>query len=277
MEAYKEYIYFRSRLLNANTGWIIELKATTLSPQPKVSPTASNDHLDSNDTRLSKTSSISGASTISGITNHSLTPHPSVPNDSTLRPGLLSVHISQAKEITLPPGISRPSETTSHSSSLLTSSRNNTHFRSKSLNWHLPYIVLEFDKNQIIVDGQSGELELPNWNYTGNFDVSRESQLSVQVYLRMTPPSSRQSSVDDAYLGGFKINPLFDENVAVKNLGEEIAYCLAEIGGGVDSSNRGFGFSKTTHSLPAKSSNCFRERSRAETNDVESSIDNRSI
>ena len=259
MEAYEECVYYRLRLLNANTGWYIELKATTLSSQPKVSPTASNDNLDPNDSRLSKTSSISGASTISGITNLSITPtnqtHPSVPNDTTLRPGLLSVHISQAKDLTLPPGLAKPSGMTSHSSSLITSSRNNTHYRSKSLNWHLPYIVLEFDKNQIIVDGQSGELELPNWNYTGNFDVSRESQLSVQVYLRMTPPSSRQSSVDDAYLGGFKINPLFDENVKAKNSREEIAKVLAEIGGGVDSSDRWHGFSETTHCLPAQSSN----------------------
>jgi serum/glucocorticoid-regulated kinase 2 len=31
--------------------------------------------------------------------------------------------------------------------------------------WWLPYIVLEFDKNEILVDALGGELDSPVWHY----------------------------------------------------------------------------------------------------------------
>lgn len=31
--------------------------------------------------------------------------------------------------------------------------------------WWLPYIVLEFDKNEIMVDALGGELDSPVWHY----------------------------------------------------------------------------------------------------------------
>ena len=32
-------------------------------------------------------------------------------------------------------------------------------------NWWLPYIVLEFDNNQVLVDAMGGDLANPIWNY----------------------------------------------------------------------------------------------------------------
>ena len=31
--------------------------------------------------------------------------------------------------------------------------------------WWLPYVVLEFDKNEILVDAMTGDLSKPEWNY----------------------------------------------------------------------------------------------------------------
>lgn len=31
--------------------------------------------------------------------------------------------------------------------------------------WWLPYIVLEFDKNEVLVDALGGELDSPVWHY----------------------------------------------------------------------------------------------------------------
>ena len=31
--------------------------------------------------------------------------------------------------------------------------------------WWLPYVVLEFDKNEILVDAMAGDLSKPEWNY----------------------------------------------------------------------------------------------------------------
>ena len=32
-------------------------------------------------------------------------------------------------------------------------------------NWWLPYVVLEFDNNQVLVDAMGGDLANPVWNY----------------------------------------------------------------------------------------------------------------
>jgi serum/glucocorticoid-regulated kinase 2 len=31
--------------------------------------------------------------------------------------------------------------------------------------WWLPYVVLEFDKNEILIDAMGGDLSSPVWNY----------------------------------------------------------------------------------------------------------------
>ena len=31
--------------------------------------------------------------------------------------------------------------------------------------WWLPYVVLEFDKNEVLVDAMAGDLSKPEWNY----------------------------------------------------------------------------------------------------------------
>jgi len=43
--------------------------------------------------------------------------------------------------------------------------------------WWLPYIVLEFDKNEILVDALGGDLTNPVWNYRADLSVESESLL----------------------------------------------------------------------------------------------------
>jgi len=43
--------------------------------------------------------------------------------------------------------------------------------------WWLPYIVLEFDKNEILVDALGGDLTNPVWNYRADLSVESESSL----------------------------------------------------------------------------------------------------
>ncbi|KAJ5907551.1 hypothetical protein N7495_000233 [Penicillium taxi] len=52
---------------------------------------------------------------------------------------------------------------------------------------YLPYALLDFEKNQVFVDAVSGTPENPLWagdNTAFKFDVSRKTELSVQLYLR---------------------------------------------------------------------------------------------
>jgi serum/glucocorticoid-regulated kinase 2 len=37
---------------------------------------------------------------------------------------------------------------------------------------YLPYVVLEFDKNEILIDAMDGDLSNPVWNYKAHLSVS---------------------------------------------------------------------------------------------------------
>jgi hypothetical protein len=86
----------------------------------------------------------------------------SATSDSTLKPGRLTVQIFEAKGLTLPPGVSRHPERPPSSS---VASVTRGHDRSKPSRSHLalPYIVLEFDKNQVVLETNYGELSAPVW------------------------------------------------------------------------------------------------------------------
>jgi serum/glucocorticoid-regulated kinase 2 len=79
---------------------------------------------------------------------------------------------------------------------------------------YLPYALLDFDKVQVFVDAVSGTPENPYWagdNTQYKFDVSRVTELSVQLYLRN--PNARPGSGrnDDIFLGACKVKPIFRE------------------------------------------------------------------
>lgn len=79
---------------------------------------------------------------------------------------------------------------------------------------YLPYALLDFDKLQVFVDAVSGSPENPLWagdNTSYKFDVSRVTELSVQLYLRN--PAARQGAgrSEDIFLGGARVTPRFEE------------------------------------------------------------------
>ena len=91
-------------------------------------------------------------------------------------------------------------------------SRNRDSLQRKQL-WWLPYVILEFDKNEVLVDALGGDLSSPVWMYSATFDVSRISELAVTTYLRTSPPGSTgdQNGSDmgnsDLCLGGIRYTP----------------------------------------------------------------------
>ncbi|KKK23862.1 serine/threonine-protein, partial [Aspergillus ochraceoroseus] len=79
---------------------------------------------------------------------------------------------------------------------------------------YLPYALLDFEKNQVFVDAVSGTPESPLWagdNTAFKFDVSRKTELNVQLYLRN--PAARQGAgrSEDIFLGAVKVHPRFEE------------------------------------------------------------------
>jgi len=69
--------------------------------------------------------------------------------------------------LTLAPGVQVPEviQKALNSSPATRRSISNRDSLHRKRNWWLPYIVLEFDNNQVLVDAMGGDLANPVWNY----------------------------------------------------------------------------------------------------------------
>jgi len=79
---------------------------------------------------------------------------------------------------------------------------------------HLPYALLDFEKVQVFVDAVSGSPENPYWagdNTQYKFDVSRATELNVQLYLRNPNARPGAGRSEDIFLGVCRVNPRFEE------------------------------------------------------------------
>lgn len=67
----------------------------------------------------------------------------------------------------------------------------------------LPYIVIDFDKNEILVSAKEGNAasKTVTWGHRAHFDVSREAEVTVSVYQRGTGQG-------DILLGSVRVKPL---------------------------------------------------------------------
>ena len=79
---------------------------------------------------------------------------------------------------------------------------------------HLPYALLDFDKLQVFVDSVSGSPQNPYWageNTSYKFDVSRATELAVNIFLRNPNARPGAGRSEDIFLGAVRINPRFEE------------------------------------------------------------------
>ena len=79
---------------------------------------------------------------------------------------------------------------------------------------HLPYALVDFDKQRVFINAVSGTPENPLWaggNTQYKFDVSRMTDLNVSLYIRnpTAPPNAGRN--EDIFIGTLKINPRFEE------------------------------------------------------------------
>ena len=161
------------------------------------------------------------------------------PPPAPAKPGILIVTLHEGKGFSLPPqhqqafssqnnavaGSLRPSTASSRVPGQISGSYGRPQSTGGGINAaptnhgrystrHLPYALLDFDKLQVFVDAVSGTPENPYWagdNTQYKFDVSRTTELSVQLYLRN--PNARPGSgrSEDIFLGACKVKPRFEE------------------------------------------------------------------
>ncbi|KAG0051908.1 AGC protein kinase Gad8 [Gryganskiella cystojenkinii] len=136
--------------------------------------------------------------------------------------GLLIIRVVEARGLTLPPGSNNPPFVPKQQPQ----SSGNPNRESLQRKWWLPYAVLEFDKNEVLIDALAGELSNPVWQYRAHFDVSRVSDVQLSLYIRIPNPkvvasleksadSMRESetSSEDVFLGNVKLDPRWDEQM----------------------------------------------------------------
>lgn len=110
---------------------------------------------------------------------------------------LLRVSVVTARGLALPPGqVLRPQQQTSEAKPTL---------RQRQMN--LPYVVLEFDKNEVLILGSGGDLMSPQWQFTANFDVSRHAEVMLHVYLRAEMVTNVGTPPPDAFGGVSRTMP----------------------------------------------------------------------
>ena len=80
--------------------------------------------------------------------------------------------------------------------------------------WWLPYLVMEFEVNQILIYPLGGELAKPLYMYQAHFDMSRNSEISIQAYIRKDEPGRGSEDAhdvgNDLHLGGISFMPDLD-------------------------------------------------------------------
>ncbi|KAG8905826.1 hypothetical protein FRB99_008191, partial [Tulasnella sp. 403] len=140
---------------------------------------------------------LNGSRSTTPVPSRSTTPRPphSMPDpqhhSNAARNGVLTVRVFSGRNLNLPPNTTLPAVIEQALLSGATQHRTpaNRESLQRKRSWWLPYVVLQFDKQEIMVDALGGELNAPAWMYKAHFDVSRISDLSISAYLRTQPPA----------------------------------------------------------------------------------------
>ncbi|KAG9102462.1 hypothetical protein FRC07_010234 [Ceratobasidium sp. 392] len=162
------------------------------------------------------TSSKASLGTSPAPSSRSTTPTPGNPSGAgpMARNGLLLINVLSARALTLPTGVSMPpaiekalnSQQAQIAASVTSSSVSQRQQASRGHKtrdsmqrkqcWWLPYVVLEFDKNEVLIDALGGEIAAP-------------------IYLRSGSSTATSNGSDDMgksdlFLGNVKLTPDFE-------------------------------------------------------------------
>ncbi|KDE02273.1 AGC/AKT protein kinase [Microbotryum lychnidis-dioicae p1A1 Lamole] len=162
-------------------------------------------------------SSSSRAPASSGAASSIAHPSPSTSGPPISRSGVLTIRVVEARHLVLPRDGQLPSGIQNAVDEYQSSVSRNRDSAQRKQTWWLPYVVLEFDKNEVLVDAMGGELTAPVWMFRGQFDVSRVSDITISAYLRTAPVAAggnRNDMGNDLFLGGINFTPIFDPNQA---------------------------------------------------------------
>ncbi|KAK0487382.1 kinase-like domain-containing protein [Armillaria novae-zelandiae] len=181
----------------------------------------------------SKKSSVSNLLAEDVVNSRSVTPTPGNPDGKpSPRSGLLAISVLWAEGLALPAGFATPAAVqqalssqqakvassvspSSVQQSRLAKTRGNRDSIQRTQCWWLPYLVMEYEVNQVLITPLGGDLEKPVYMYQAHFDVSRNAEISLQCYLRTEEPKCGVDGIaddlgNDVFMGGIKFVPDFE-------------------------------------------------------------------
>ncbi|KAI0319989.1 AGC/Akt protein kinase [Amylostereum chailletii] len=139
---------------------------------------------------------------------------PPLDTQPSFRSGTLTIRIFSGRGLSLPPAVPVPDviqKALDAGPPPRTSSSSNRESMQRRRYWWLPYVVLEFDKNEILIDALGGDLANPVWNYRADFDVSRTSSIAVSAYLRTTQSVQGHDDMgNDLLMARVDLTPVLD-------------------------------------------------------------------
>jgi len=170
---------------------------------------------------------------IQDMSPRSTTPTPSNPSGKPIsRSGILAIRVLWSEGLTVPGGVVpravqaaltsqqakvaasvSPSSVAQHR---LANRRSNRDSMQRMQCWWLPYLVMEFEVNQVLITPLGGDVQKPLYMYETHFDVSRNSEISIQCYLRTEEPKRGGDGFaddlgNDLFMGGVRFTPDFDD------------------------------------------------------------------
>ncbi|EPT04821.1 hypothetical protein FOMPIDRAFT_1021646 [Fomitopsis schrenkii] len=145
------------------------------------------------------------------IPSRTVTPKPPDASESNLRQGLLTIRIFSGRGLSLPHATPVPDIIEKALTTQPPPRAGNRESMQRRRYWWLPYVVLEFDKNEVLIDALGGDLANPQWNYKADFDVSRTSNIAVSAYLRTAQCVPGQGDMgNDLLMARVDLSPSLD-------------------------------------------------------------------
>lgn len=90
------------------------------------------------------------------------------------------IRVCEARGITPPAEITLPA---AQQVAIHHPGRNRDSLSRKQQNWWLPYVVLEFDKNEVLIDSLGGDTGNPIYQYRANlYVVFEQKTLYISIY-----------------------------------------------------------------------------------------------
>ncbi|KAG8935587.1 AGC protein kinase Gad8 [Tulasnella sp. 419] len=153
------------------------------------------------------------------VPSRSTTPRPPTnangESSSPVRNGVLTVRVFSGRNLNLPPNVPLPAVIQQALASGASNQRGpaNRESLQRKRSWWLPYVVLSFDKQEILIDALGGEMHAPAWMYKAHFDVSRGADISLSAYLRTQPPAAgddQNNMGNDLLMCRLDLTPILD-------------------------------------------------------------------